>query len=73
MMSTHMCQYQIEGKAVITPQLVCFDGEIEFQGPFLKKLTPRSIPQMSAFFSIGWNWNLKWPPGITEMSIKNVF
>jgi len=52
-----------------TLQLVCFDGGIEFQGPFLKKLAPRSLPKMSAFFSSG--QNLKWLPGITEMSIKN--
>jgi len=50
---------------------VCFDGGIEFQGPFLKKLAPRSLPKLSAFISRG--QNLKWPPGITEMLIKNVF
>jgi len=51
--------------------LVCFDGGIEVQGPFLRKLAPSSLPKMSAFFSRG--RNLKWLPDIIEMSIKNVF
>ena len=46
-------------------------GGIEFQEPFLKNLAPRSLPKMSAIFSRG--PNLKWPPGLTKMSIKNDF
>ena len=52
--------------SMTTLQLVCFDGEIEFLGSLL---APRSLPKMSEFFSRG--QNLKWPPGITEMSINN--
>ena len=51
--------------------LARFDGRIELQGPFLKKLAPRSLPKISAIFSRG--PNLKWLPGLTKMSIKNDF
>ena len=57
--------------SVTTLRLERFDGRIEFQGPFLKNLAPRSLPKMSAIFSRG--PNLKWPPGLTKMSIKNDF
>jgi len=57
--------------SVTTLQLARFDGRIEFQGPFLKNLAPRSLPEMSAIFSRV--LNLKWPPGLTKMSIKNDF
>jgi len=36
--------------SVTTLWLVCFDGGIEFQGPFLKKLATRSLPKTSVFF-----------------------
>ena len=54
--------------SVTTLRLARFDGRIEFQGPFLKNLAPRSLPKMSATFTRG--PNLKWQPGSTKMSIK---
>jgi len=57
--------------SVTTLRLARFDGRIEFQGPFLKHLAPSSLPKMSVIFSRG--PNLKWPPGLTKMSIKNDF
>ena len=54
--------------SMTTLRLARFDGGIEFQGPFLKSLAPRSLPKMSAIFSRG--PNLKCPPGLTKMSMK---